>query len=80
MSGIARDEWLAALKDAQPVLEDDPSVLSTRELAEIFGLGLGAAKHRVELLVKAGKAQITQKPYRQSDGRIRTIPAYRLLK
>jgi hypothetical protein len=80
MSTIARDEWLAALKDAQPVLDTDPTVLSTRELADVFGMGLAATKHRLDLLVKAGKAQITQKQYRQSDGRIRVIPAYRLLK
>ena len=76
MSGINRDEWLAALAETGPF--DDQSALSTREIAEILGLGLSAAKDRIRKLLAEGKAHVAQKRVLDGSGRPQWIQAYQL--
>lgn len=78
---ISRDEWLTALQEAEAVpLPNDPSVLSISELGSLFGVGVAAATRKARVLLAAGKAVRTDKLIRQSDGRVRKVPAYRLVK
>ncbi len=80
MTEITRDEWLTAIKDAQVLPRPEPDVFTMQELAGLLGMGRQAATQRVRLLVTAGKVEQTVKVIRASDGRLRTVTAYRLLK
>lgn len=51
---ISRDEWLAALGEAAKPL--DPDAVTTRELAERYGIGVNTALRRVQALVREGRA------------------------
>ena len=79
MSGITRDEWLAALdKVNRPVLDADPAALTVREFAALLGIGVDAARERLNRLVLAGLAVRVSKQYRDTTGAIQRAPAYRL--
>lgn len=71
-SGISRDEWIAALNEAQPV--NDPAALTVTELAELIGISKPAARLRIAALVKAKRAIPTTKRVYRS-----IVPAYRLV-
>ncbi len=78
MSGISRDEWLTALKDAEIEPEHDADAVTIHEFAAMFGLKMGAAKHRLETLVELGKATRTRKRQPSVSGRMIGYIAYRL--
>jgi hypothetical protein len=78
---ITREEWLKALQDAEgPIEPADPDVLTVRELQTVFGVGRSATQERIARLMAAGKARATTKQLRASDGRMRIVPAYRLVR
>jgi len=77
---ITRNEWLAALDEANTPPPQDPNVLTVREFADLLGIGRDAAGDRIALLVKAGKAERVTKVIRNVSGSLVKVPAYRLLK
>jgi alpha-beta hydrolase superfamily lysophospholipase len=78
---ITRDEWLSAFTEAAAApIPSDPDVMTVRECMEAFGIGEKGARAKLDLLVKAGKAQRTTKIRRNSIGVAVAVPAYRLLK
>ena len=78
---ITRDDWLAALSEAQSTLpEQDPNVLSTVELSEVLGCNVSTAKRKAAILVKAGKVEQSEKLIRMTNGGLKRVPAWRLLK
>jgi hypothetical protein len=78
---ITREEWLKALQDAEePVDAADPNVLTATELQAVFGVGRSATQERIARLIAAGKAKMTTKRVRFVDGRVYTVPAYRLVR
>lgn len=77
---ITRDDWLAAVKEAANAPLPDSDALSLVELAEVFGVGRGAAQVRVDRLLAVGRAEQTSKLMRMKNGALRTVQAYRLLK
>ncbi len=80
MAEVSREAWIAAFEASVQPPPDDPSVLTIRELAELFGIQRPAAMRRITAMVKAGKAERTTKlVWRQGDTRGRPAPAYRLL-
>lgn len=79
-AGPSRDAWLKALQDIQraPLLENDPSAVTSTEFGQMLGVSPGQASKRLRELVKAGKAERTSKwVLREGNGPTR-IPAYRL--
>jgi hypothetical protein len=75
---ISRDEWLAALNEAQLLPESDEQALTVWEFQEMFDLPRYTAERRLEALVRAGKATRTNKRCAALDGRVRNMRAYRL--
>lgn len=77
---ITRDEWLAALAEAQTEAPpNDPSVLSASELCSVLGLGRAATDRAIKRLVDSGRAERTTKTIRMINGGLRIVPAYRLI-
>lgn len=76
MSGIDRDKWLAALKDAASTPLPASNAVTIREFAEITGFNVCHATRKMRQLVEAGKATATRKNIRRSDGAILSVPAY----
>jgi len=77
MSSISRDEWLAALGEADvPV---DPHALTITEFATLMGMGRQAAASRMTALERAGKAVCVRKIVACRDGRPMRVRAYRLV-
>ena len=79
-SGITRDEWLNALREAGLHDEDDPGALTVMEFAALMGYKRTAAHRRLLLLVQAGKAKQTTKRMSDGQGRRLIVTAYRLQK
>jgi hypothetical protein len=78
---ITRDDWLNAIKEAHAAQADqDPSLLSYYEFADLLGVALGTAVKRLNVLVAAGRAIRTTKRAITPDGRCRTVVAFRLKK
>ncbi len=77
MSGISRDEWLAALATVQPAHDED--AFTVAELTDIFGLHKSATKERVKKLVETGAAVAVVKRVPDASGRLQPLPAYRLV-
>lgn len=78
---ISRDEWLAALAEAEAIpLEDDPNVLTVRELSDVFGVGPSQASKKARMLVEKGKAERTSKWIMRANSGPCRVPAYRLIK
>ena len=75
---INRDEWLAAVKDAEATPLPESGALTLQEVAAIIGLKRQAAELRVKLMLQAGTATKTTKQIRRTDGHIVTVTAYRL--
>lgn len=76
---ITRDAWLAALKHANDLIpEQDPSLLTIKELEGVFGCSNSVAKRRAIRLVELGLAIRGEKWIRMADGSLRKVPAYRL--
>jgi hypothetical protein len=78
---ITRDEWLSALQEASTVLpEQDPDLMTARELGELLKCSVGTAKRKAVRLIEVGKAERSTKLIRMPDGSLRSVPAYRLRK
>lgn len=77
MSGISRDEWLAALGDS--ALPCDPDALTVNEIAAMCSIGRQAAYLRVRQLVAEKRATVTVKLVTNSSGVTKRMPAYRLV-
>ena len=72
---------MSALTEAQAVLpEQDPSLVTTRELADLLGCNISTAERKADLLVTSGKAERGEKLIRMVNGGIRKVSAWRLLK
>lgn len=78
MSGITRDEWLAALKQATPA--DDPDVFTKNELGVMLGLKRTTMQERLKRLVLDGKAIRTTKRVTTTGGVQTSVAAYKLVK
>lgn len=77
---ITRDEWLSALNEAVQPPEQDPSVLTASEIGALMGFRKPAALRHADRLVRTGRAQRATKVIQISNGQLRVVPAYRLLK
>ena len=81
-SGITRDDWLSAIREATeplPSADDDESV-TIADFATLLGVQRCQAGKRMRMLVHAGKATLTRKSIRRVDGGVIWVPAYRLVK
>lgn len=78
MTGINREEWLAALKDANEAPLPHSDAVTIREFAELTGYGIAHATRKMRQLVLMEKATPTTKLMRRSNGAVITVPAYRL--
>jgi hypothetical protein len=79
-SGISRDEWLTALGNASTPIDDDPSVLTAGEAAELLGVCTRSAWVRLRRLVQSGGAVAVRVRRMTASGHVQTYPAYRLIK
>ena len=78
---ITRDDWLTALNEAGYTVDvDDQSAVTIGEFAEMFQVTTSTAQSRLDALVKAGKATVTQKWGTTSYGRRVQYKAFRLVK
>lgn len=76
---ITRDDWLAALAEAERQMpEQDPAWLTVKELEDVFEVSNTSAKRKAERLVELGLAELGSKWIRLGDGSLRKVPAYRL--
>lgn len=75
---ITRGEWLKALGDS--VAPADPEALTTRELAQMFGVSPSSIKERLRQLLDEHKATRTFKRVTDGAGRAQRVPAYKLVK
>lgn len=76
---ISREQWLKALDEAEPQIDNDPSVLTRADLCELLGLAKTAVGERIARMVKAGKAIRTTKVIADGAGRRIRVSAYRLV-
>lgn len=74
---INRDDWLAAVQEAnnQPLPESD--ALTARELGELLGMAETTARRRLRAMVAIGMATPTTKLVRRGNA-ITKCPAYQL--
>lgn len=75
---INRDEWLAALREAELPMDDDQEAVTAAEFAQMFGLTRLSAERRLARLAEMGKAIRTYKRARSKNGRMFSLIAYRL--
>ena len=80
MSGITRDEWLTALREAGESDEDDRAAITCTEFMAMMGVDRQTARRRLEKLVAVGTAIRTTKRERATDGRVVRCIGYRLVK
>jgi predicted transcriptional regulator len=78
MSGINRDEWLAAVAEVEGV--SDPDAITRDELGVLLGLSKSATKERIVKLLADGLVQRSRKRVTNNAGHLQWIPAYRLMK
>lgn len=76
---ITRDEWLKALTEAGTQPEHDADAVTTEEFATMMGLPTRTAFSKLQVLIKAGKAERTRKRVQASRGTT-TVTAYRLVR
>ena len=80
-TGINRDEWLAAVKEAEEALHtQDTDAITTREFMALTGLGSTTAKKRLSQWAETGKVVATEKYILNSRGFLVKVLAYRLVK
>lgn len=81
MSGISRDDWLSALKEACEAPPPPSDALTVMEFGELIGVGRAQAYKRLQILVKSGRAELTKKQIRRGGelGHWVWVPAYRLI-
>lgn len=78
MSGISRDEWLSALREADPT--SNPDALTRQELGAMLGLQETATKIRIRKLIADGKLVPAKKQITDASGRPQVVAAYLLTK
>lgn len=78
MTGITRDEWVAALKQAEPV--NDPDVFTTYEIGAMVGIRGTAARKHIRRLFAEGKVARASKRITDTSGRVQCVTAYRLVR
>ena len=78
---INRDEWLAALAEAQGVdlVDAHPDAVTVRDFMALMGMCETNARRRLRLLVQQGRAERLTKRFRDTSGHLQTACAYRLL-
>lgn len=81
-SGITRDDWLSALKQADEasLAPRDPSVLTMGEFSVKTGLAETTARQKMRGLVAAGYAKIEDVVIRTNSGGRKRVLGYRLIK
>jgi hypothetical protein len=81
-AGISRDEWLAALEEANVGTADppDPAWVSIYDYAAIVGCHYNKARRDLKRLVQLGKAERRERRRLTEDGAVRAVVCYRLLK
>ena len=75
---ISRDEWLAALGEADT--PNDPDALTKQELCGLLKVSRSAVQERLARLLAEGKATRTTKIVKDGMGRRLRVPAYKLVK
>jgi DNA-binding Lrp family transcriptional regulator len=78
MSGIARDEWLAALGEADTPLE--PNAITAPELARQLGVSVTQTRERIRKLIEQGKARRAVTTRTNINGHACRVTGYVLLK
>ncbi len=78
MSGISRDLWLSTLAELERP-EDDPTALTAPEFATKFRIAYSTARLKLQGLVDAGRVTRVSKMIKCSDGRMKRVPAYKLV-
>ena len=81
---INREDWLAALRevshDTGPIADaDDPSVMTTRQYAELGGIAESTARKQLQVLVERGRAVPVVTFTTGVGSSRRRVGAYRLL-
>ena len=77
---ITRDDWLAALREAEADEIPESDALTVQEFADMIGMKRHAALRRMAILVREGRAVRTLKKFRRTDNQITSVSAYRLVK
>lgn len=78
---ITRGDWLKALEQSKPSPPDtDHTVLTSTELARVWGCGQNTASKRAQRLVAQGLAMPARKIILDSGGRLLPVAAFRLEK
>ena len=73
-----KDEWLKVLEEVLKERSDE-SGLTTREIADVWGLGLAATRVRMGKLARAGVLERSgQKRLVDLAGRLVMVPSYRV--
>lgn len=74
------DAWRRALMEVedQEITVKDPNVVTTAEFMALVGINRATAASKLRKLVAAGRATLTKRTMRRTDGGIQTVPAYRL--
>lgn len=76
---INHSEWLEALGEASRP-EADPMALTVEEIGKLLKLQRAAATRRAEIMVAEGKATKVTKWITATDGTLRRVIAFKLLK
>ena len=75
---ISRDEWLAAMGEADT--PNDPDALTKLELCALLKISRSAMQERLARMLAEGKATRTTKMTKDGMGRRLRVPAYKLVK
>lgn len=76
---ITRDDWMAAVKEAEGIPEESDA-LTVTEFMALMGMKRTTARKQLLDLVRLGKAQYTTKRQRNMQGVVIEVPAYTLVK
>lgn len=76
MTGISREEWLAAVGAAH--VTEDPDALTVNELAVVFGLSRRATQDRIHQLTAQGRLTRHRKRVQNVAGQWQPVTAYKL--
>ena len=76
---MTRDDWLAAIHDAMPQLEEDANAMTGQEFAALRSCSLSTARLQLKQWEEIGKVERVMKPIIDVAGRRLRVPAYRLI-
>ena len=76
-------DWLAAVEKAEAeslrIMPPDPNTFTTAEFAEVKGMSLNTASHRITAMIKAGVlVRAGKRRTKSDDGRIYLAPQYKV--